>query len=116
MRKRIIAGNWKMNGTIEESVLLVSAIKGRLFDIIDSEVVLCPPFTSLARVGEIIGGTSISLGAQNMYWERSGAYTGEISPPMLQAVGCRYVIIGHSERRAYFGETDEVVNRKVKAW
>jgi len=115
MKKRIIAGNWKMNETIDESVALASAIKSRLFEIDDPEVVLCPPFTSLARVGEIIHGTAIELGAQNMYWEQSGAYTGEISPPMLKALGCRYVILGHSERRGLFGETDAVVNRKIKA-
>ena len=115
MRKRIIAGNWKMNETIDESVALASAIKSRLFEIDAPEVVLCPPFTSIARVGEIIYGTAIELGAQNMYWERSGAYTGEISPPMLKALGCRYVILGHSERRGLFGETDAVVNRKIKA-
>ncbi len=115
MRKRIIAGNWKMNKTLEESVSLASAIKSRLFETVDPEVVLCPPFTSLARVGEIIGGTAILLGAQDMHWERSGAYTGETSPLMLRALGCRYVILGHSERRAYFGETDDIVNRKLKA-
>ncbi|MDP8247561.1 MAG: triose-phosphate isomerase [Candidatus Tritonobacter lacicola] len=115
MRKRIIAGNWKMNETIDESVALASAIKSSLFEIDDPEVVLCPPFTSIARVGEIIYGTAIELGAQNMYWEQSGAYTGEISPPMLKALGCRYVILGHSERRGLFGETDAVVNRKIKA-
>lgn len=115
MRKRIIAGNWKMNETIDESVALASAIKSSLFEIDDPEVVLCPPFTSIARVGEITYGTAIELGAQNMYWERSGAYTGEISPPMLKALGCRYVILGHSERRGLFGETDAVVNRKIKA-
>ena len=104
-----------MNETFDESVALASAIKSLLFDVEDPEVVLCPPFTSLSRVGEIIGGTAIELGAQNTYWERSGAYTGEISPPMLKALGCTYVILGHSERRALFGETDENVNRKVKA-
>jgi len=104
-----------MNETIDESVALASAIKSSLFEIDDPEVVLCPPFTSIARVGEIIYGTAIELGAQNMYWEQSGAYTGEISPPMLKALGCRYVILGHSERRGLFGETDAVVNRKIKA-
>ena len=115
MRKPIIAGNWKMNKTIEESVQLANGIKRSLFDCDDIEVVLCPPFTSLSDVKDVLLDTRISLGAQNIYWESKGAFTGEVSPVMLKALGCAYVIIGHSERRAYFGETNETVNKKVKA-
>ncbi|MBL7156989.1 MAG: triose-phosphate isomerase [Candidatus Omnitrophica bacterium] len=114
MRKPIIAGNWKMNKTVEESIALSNGIKRDLFDIDNIEIVLCPPFTSLTDVSDVITDTNISLGAQNMFWETKGAYTGEIAPDMLKHVGCKYVIIGHSERRAYFGETNETVNKKVK--
>lgn len=114
-RKPIIAGNWKMFKTLSEAAALVEelkpldAITGRV------EVVVCPPFTVLDRVMEVLRGTSIGVGAQDVHWEDSGAFTGEISPVMLKDVGCRYVIIGHSERRQFFGETDEKVNRKIKA-
>lgn len=114
MRKPIIAGNWKMHKGIEETRQLLKELK----DIEMSpeiEVVVCPPFTSLSEAAELLVGTAIGLGAQNMHWERSGAYTGEISPCMLKEIGCKYVIIGHSERRQYFGETDEMVNFKVKS-
>lgn len=113
MRKRIIAGNWKMNKTLPEAVELARAIRGLLKDN-SVDVVLCPPFTNLTAVKAEIDGSVIGLGAQNIYWEDNGAYTGEISAPMLKSVGCDYVILGHSERRQYFGETDETVNRKVK--
>jgi triosephosphate isomerase len=114
MRKPIIAGNWKMNKTIGEALELVNSLKGMLADVTDVEIVVAPPFTALQAVGETIKGTNIRLAAQDMFWEESGAYTGEISPLMLKDVGCQYVIIGHSERRGYFGETNETVNRKVK--
>lgn len=113
MRTPIIAGNWKMNKTIEEAIKLVREIKNNLRD--DVETVVCVPFTSLYEVKKEIAGTSLKLGAQNMHWEDSGAFTGEISPIMLKEIGVDYVIIGHSERRQYFGETDETVNKKIKS-
>jgi len=115
LRRRIIAGNWKMNKTRDEAVDLVGDLKEMLADVGDVEVVVCPPFTALDAVREALRGSNIELGAQNMYWEEEGAFTGEISPLMLRNLGCTYVILGHSERRTYFGETDEGVNRKVKS-
>ncbi len=114
-RKKVVAGNWKMNKTTADAVDLASGIKMDLGEYQDVDVVLCPPFTALQSVGETIANTTIKLGAQNMHWENSGAYTGEISAGMLRDLYCRYVILGHSERRALFGEDDETVNRKVKA-
>jgi triosephosphate isomerase len=115
VRVPIVAGNWKMNKTPEEADDLCRALLSRLDGLDDREVVVCPSFTALAIVSEVIQGTKVVLGAQNVFCEDSGAYTGEVSPLMLKALGVKYVIIGHSERRQYFGETDEMVNRKVKA-
>jgi triosephosphate isomerase (TIM) len=115
MRKKIVAGNWKMNKTAHDAKALVAEIRAALGDFDAVECVLCPPFTSLWVVNEGIQGSPIALGAQNVHWEASGAYTGEISADMLKEKGCRYVIVGHSERRQYFGETDETVNRRARA-
>ena len=115
MRKKIVAGNWKMNMTVAEAGALVSGLKLELANFREVEVVVCPPFTALAAVSKSLQGTNMDLGAQNMHWEKSGAYTGEVSPEMLRELFCHYVILGHSERRTYFGETDEIVNRKTKA-
>lgn len=114
MRIPIIAGNWKMNKTIPEAVALVEAMKAPLAEIEGVEKVVCPPFVCLSAVKAAIGDAEIGLGAQNVYWEEKGAYTGEIAPGMLEGL-VQYVIIGHSERRQYFGETDEGVNKKIKA-
>jgi triosephosphate isomerase (TIM) len=115
MRKPIIAGNWKMNKTIPEAKTLVSGMVGKLTGVNDVEVVFCPPFTALSTVKEMLKGTPHGLAAQDLYWKEQGAFTGEVSPLMLKDIGCDYVIIGHSERRQYFGETDATVNQKVKA-
>ncbi|MDD2236592.1 MAG: triose-phosphate isomerase [Kiritimatiellae bacterium] len=115
MRKKIIAGNWKMNMTSDVARDLVDGIKAKLPNPLNADVVVCPPFTVLKSVADRIAGSAVDLGAQNMHWEKSGAYTGEVSPEMLRDVMCNYVILGHSERRAYFGETDEMVNRKAKS-
>jgi triosephosphate isomerase len=115
MRIPIVAGNWKMNLNHREAQSLAMEIVERVGDYTDGEIVLCPPFTSLGAVRDIISGTVIALGAQNMHWEKKGAYTGEISANMLLTLGCTFVILGHSERRSYFHETDEIVARKVRA-
>lgn len=115
MRRIIIAGNWKMNKNIGESIDLVNSIKRSLYDVVDVEIVVCPPFTSLSDANEIAMDTNIKLGAQNCFWEKEGAFTGEVSVSMIKSVGCEYCIIGHSERRQFFGETNETVNKKLKA-
>ncbi len=110
----IIAGNWKMNKEPGESRALVQKLMELTGDVKDRIMILIPPFTSLASVGELVRNSRFKLGAQNMHWERSGAYTGEISGLFLKAVGCDYVVIGHSERRHVMGETDEMINKKLK--
>ena len=110
----MIAGNWKMNTTVEEAAALVTEMLPSLDQLDGVEKVVCPPFISLTAVGELIRGSSVKLGAQNMYFEEKGAYTGEVSPLMLADI-CEFVIIGHSERRQYFNETNEIVNRKIQA-
>jgi len=110
-----IAGNWKMHKTVAEAEELVSQLMAASADMMEAEVVVIPPFTALNKVKNTLCESPIQLGAQNMYWEDQGAYTGEISPPMLVEAGCRYVVIGHSERRQFFGETNETVNKKINA-
>lgn len=114
MRKSIIVGNWKMYKTATEAVNLTKELIVNIPINVDIEIIVCPPFTSLYSVGEIIKGSKIKLGAQNCYIVEEGAYTGEISPLMLKNVNCDFVIIGHSERRQYFKETNELVNQKIK--
>jgi len=114
MRVPLIAGNWKMNTTVSEAIKLVNEMRLGLDEINNVEKVICPPFVSLAAVKELIKGSTIKLGAQNLYFESKGAYTGEISPLMLADL-CEFVIVGHSERRQYFQETEEIIDRKVKA-
>lgn len=115
MRKPIIAGNWKMYKDVTEAVELTNSIKRSVFDVENVEIVICPPFVDLGDVGEMLIESNLSMGAQNCYWETEGAFTGEVSAPMIKSIGCKYVIIGHSERRKYFQETDETVNQKIKA-
>lgn len=116
MYKKLVAGNWKMNKTIKEAREVVSKLKEKLkdHDFDKVGVLVAPPFTALYVVSEILKDTQIQLGAQNMHWEDKGAFTGEISPEMLKEIGVEYVIIGHSERRKYFGESDDIVNKKIK--
>lgn len=115
MRKVIIAGNWKMNKDISESIDLANSIKRSVYDIGEIEIVICPPFTSLSDVNEVIMDTNVKLSGQDVYWEKDGAFTGEVSCAMLKNIGCEYCIVGHSERRQFFGETNETVNKKAKA-
>ncbi len=116
MRKKIIAANWKMNMTQGEAAAFVETLLLELGDESDVDVVIIPPFTAIPKVTEALGAAqNIKVGAQNMHWERSGAFTGEISAAMLRDLYVRYIVLGHSERRQYFGETDEIVNRKVRA-
>ncbi len=114
MRKKVIAGNWKMNMDLGSGTELVRTLREQLLPLKKSKVIFCPPFPLLAPIYELIKDTQFGLGGQNLHWEEKGAFTGEVSAAMLKSVGCQYVIIGHSERRKYFHETDEVVNKKLK--
>ena len=115
MRKSVIAGNWKMNKSIKEAIELVNSLKRELIDIQEVEIIVCPVYTVLSDISDLLIDSNIFLGAQNVYWESQGAFTGEISPAMLKDAGCKYVIIGHSERRKYFNESDQTVNKRIKA-
>lgn len=130
MRQPFMAGNWKMNKTVREGVALVEALAEQVATIDDVTIAVCPPFTALDAVGKALKGTNIALGAQDMYWENQGAYTGEVSPTLLRDVGCTYVIVGHSERRgrfgtlekgmteellSVFGDNDATVNKKTRS-
>jgi triosephosphate isomerase len=114
-RTPLIAGNWKMYKTNSEAVETAGRLVERVANTPDVDIMIAPVFTALAPVSKVVEGSKVGLGAQNLYWEKEGAYTGEISADMLVSAGCRYVIIGHSERRQYFGETDDTVNRKIRA-
>lgn len=115
MRKPIMAGNWKMYKTESEAVDFAKNLKPLVAGVKDRTILICTPFPALSKVNDVLSGSNVALGAQNLYWEDEGAFTGEVSAPMLKAVGCTYVIIGHSERRQYFGETDATVNKKLMA-
>ena len=115
MRKPVIAGNWKLFKTIGEAVALVNELKPLVAKNQGVEVIVAPVFTALSRVGDALAGSNVKLAAQNCYWEEEGAFTGEVAPRLLKDAGCSHVIIGHSERRQYFGETDQTVNKKTKA-
>ena len=115
MRKTVIAGNWKMNNDLAQSEKLIVELKNLLQnEKPNCDVIVCPPFTSLSEASKLVSGSMIKLGAQNMHFEDSGAFTGEVSASMLKSAGCEYVILGHSERRHIFGESDEVINKKIK--
>ncbi|MDP8259622.1 MAG: triose-phosphate isomerase [Candidatus Gygaella obscura] len=113
MRRYIIAGNWKMYKTITESIELANSLKRELIDCASLDIVLCPNYVALSEVQEVVYGTNIEVGAQNVFWQEEGAFTGEVSAAMIKDVGCKYVIIGHSERRQYFNETNETVNKRI---
>src|SRR5499433_3212843 len=115
MRIPFIAGNWKMNKGVQEAVFFVKELRSAVKDVIDVEIVVAPPFTAVHAVAEAARNTNIGVAAQDVYWEREGAFTGEVSPAMIKEAGAEYAIVGHSERRRLFGETDAIVNRKTLA-
>ncbi len=114
-RRPLIAGNWKMYKTVAEAEETARALAGQTTDVDSVDIMIAPPFTALTHVASLVKNSRVAVGAQNLFWEKEGAYTGEIAPGMLTEAGCRYVIIGHSERRQHFGETDETVNKKIAA-
>ena len=115
MRTPLIAGNWKLHKTLTEAVDLVGALKTAVKDVENVEILIAPPYTAISMLATKLAGSNIKLGAQNCYFEASGAYTGEVSAPLLKDAGCDYIIVGHSERRQIFGESDQTINNKVKA-
>jgi triosephosphate isomerase len=115
MRRPVIAGNWKMFKTVKEAVQFVGQLRPLVVDSRHCDIVIAPPFTALTETAKAVGGSSIAISAQDVFWEKEGAFTGEVSASMLAEAGCTYTIIGHSERRQYFGETDATVNKKVRA-
>ena len=115
MRTPFVAGNWKLNKTPDEAEILARCVVDAVSSVTGVDVAICPPFTALERVSSVVCCTGVRLGAQNMYWEVEGAFTGEVSASMLLTCGCEYVILGHSERRQFFFETDDTVNRRLKA-
>ncbi len=115
MRKPLIAGNWKLNKTVPEALELAGQLKGELADCPRVDLLICPPYPAIYPVAELLRGTAIALGGQDLFWEESGAFTGAVSGPMLKAAGCSHVIVGHSERREIFGDRDQDVNRKLRA-
>ena len=115
MRRPIIAANWKMHKTIVEAIDFVTRLKREVFDMEDLDIVVCPSFTALAEVSELLGDSNIALGAQDIFWEEKGAFTGQVAPLQIKDAGCKYAIVGHSERRQFFGETNQTVSKKLKA-
>ncbi len=115
MRRSIIAGNWKLNNTEKEAVALVTALRNVFIDLTELDIVVCPVFTAIPVVHDVLFESNIAVGAQDLYWEDSGAFTGEVSAPLLKELGVKYVIVGHSERRQLFGETNQTVNKKICA-
>ncbi|MCX5749310.1 MAG: triose-phosphate isomerase [Candidatus Saganbacteria bacterium] len=115
MRKPLIAGNWKMFKTAKEAASMIEELKTKVSDVKDREIAVCPTFTALESAVKAAKGSNVNIGGQNVFWEEKGAFTGEIAPNMLKDIGCKFVIIGHSERRQYFRETDETVNKRIFA-
>ncbi|MFA5094679.1 MAG: triose-phosphate isomerase [Candidatus Omnitrophota bacterium] len=115
MRRPIIAGNWKMYKNVGEALELVDGLKKELSAEASVDIAVCPPFTAISEIAKVLKGSNIAWGSQDIYWEEEGAFTGEVAPRMITDLGCKFCIVGHSERRTYFGETNDTVNKKVKA-